>query len=68
MHASIDALQIYLGIAEHFFTLQAPTIEHRLDLGESQLVYIWEELNTIGCGMISDFFGNYWQEDKMMKQ
>ena len=41
MQASIDALQIYLGTAEHFFTLQASKIEHRLDQRESQLIYIY---------------------------
>ena len=56
MLASIDALQIYLGTSEQFFKLQAHTIDYRPDRKESQLVYIWEELNQLGCSLISDEF------------
>ena len=56
MLACIDALQIYLGTSEHFFMLQAHTIEHRPDRRESQLTYIWEELNSIGCNLVSKEF------------
>ena len=53
MRASIDALQIYLGTAEQFFTLEARNIEHRPERKESQLVYLWEEMNSIGCKLVS---------------
>ena len=56
MRASIDALQIYLGLETQFFQKQAHTIEHRPDRKESQLVYIWEELNQLGCQLVSDTF------------
>ena len=57
MRASIDALQIYLGTEVQFFTLQSHAIEHRPSRKESQLVYIWEELNLLGCKMVSE---NFW--------
>ena len=56
MRASIDALQIYLGTEAQFFTLQSHIIEHRPSRKESQLVYIWEELNLLGCTMVSEIF------------
>ena len=56
MHASIDALQLYLGTEEQFFQLQAHTFEHRPDRCHSQLIYIWEELNLLGCKLISKKF------------
>ena len=56
MLACIDVLQIYLGTAEHFFKLQAHIIDHRPERKESQLVYIWEELNHLGCTIISEEF------------
>ena len=56
MHASIDALQLYLGIEEHFFTQVAVELEHRPSRRESQLVYIWEELNSIDCSLLSNRF------------
>jgi hypothetical protein len=56
MIACIDALQIYLGTMEQFFSLQAHKIEHRPDRKMSQLVYIWEELNQLGCKLVSDEF------------
>ena len=61
MRASIDALQIYLGTESHFFQKQAHLIEHRPDRKESQLVYIWEELNLLGCKLVSD---NFWKPIK----
>jgi hypothetical protein len=51
MLASIDALQIYMGLADHFFTVQAHNYEYRPKRKESQLVYIWEELTMLGCSM-----------------
>lgn len=57
MLASIDAMQIYLGTTDQFFGLQAYEIEHRPDRRESQLVYIWEELNLLGCRIVS---GEFW--------
>ena len=56
MLACIDALQIYLGTAEHFFRIQAHIIEYRPERKESQLVYIWEELNSLGCTIVSNEF------------
>ena len=56
MLACIDSLQIYLGTTEQFFKTQAHTIEHRPSRKQSQLVYIWEELNLLGCSVISDEF------------
>jgi exonuclease III len=56
MRATIDALQLYLGIEAHFFTQQAHTLEHRPSRKESQLTYIWEELNMLGCTMVSTLF------------
>ena len=56
MRACIDALQIYLGTETQFFTLPAYTIEHRPDRKESQLVYIWEEITSLGCQLISNKF------------
>ena len=56
MHASIDALQIYLGTEDHFFTMKASIFEHRPSRRESQLVYIWEELNAIDCKLVSNKF------------
>jgi ribonuclease HI len=56
MHASIDALQLYLGTTAHFFTLNANTMEHRPSRRESPLVYIWEELNSIQCSLICEKF------------
>ena len=56
MLACIDAMQIYLGTGEQFFSLQAHTIEYRPDRRESQLTYIWEELNSIGCKLYSKEF------------
>ena len=57
MSASIDALQLYLGLENHFFTLQAHTVEHRPERRENQLVYIWEELTSLGCQIVSR---NFW--------
>ena len=45
MQARIDVMQLYLGMEEQFFKLQAHVYEHRPDRRQSQLVYIWEELN-----------------------
>ena len=56
MRASIDALQIYLGTAAHFFTLQASMYDHRPERKKSQLVYIWEELNSLECTLTSKQF------------
>ena len=56
IHASIDALQLYLGTKEQFFKLQAHNYEHRPERRQSQLVYIWEELNLLGCKLISTKF------------
>ena len=56
MRASIDALQIYLGLETQFFLLQPHIIEHRPSRKESQLVYIWEELNMLGCQLVSNKF------------
>ena len=41
---------------EQFFKTQAHTIEHRPSRKQSQLVYIWEELNLLGCSLNSDEF------------
>ena len=56
MLASIDALQLYLGTSEHFFTTQAQSLEYRPNRKTSQLVYMWEELNQIGCSIVSKEF------------
>jgi hypothetical protein len=61
MRASIDALQIYLGTAQQFFQQQAKQFEHRPKKKESQLVYMWEELNELGCELVSD---NFWTPEK----
>ena len=56
MTACIDALQLYLGTEDHFFTLQAHAYEIRPDRKENQLVYIWEELTLLGCQLVSNSF------------
>jgi hypothetical protein len=56
MLTCIDALQLYLGLEKQFFQLQASTIEHRPNKKESQLTYIWEELNSMEFQLISHKF------------
>ena len=56
MQASIDALQIYMGVEQQFFLLQAERYEHRPDRRSSQIVYMWEELNEVGCTINSNQF------------
>jgi ribonuclease HI len=56
MQASIEALQIYLGIKDQIFMTPAGIQEHRPSRRESQIVYIWEELNSIGCQLVSARF------------
>jgi hypothetical protein len=56
MNACIDALQLYLGLEKHFFTHKADKFEHRPCKRESQLVFLWEELNSIKCKLVSSTF------------
>ena len=56
MTATIDALQLYLGLERQFFTVQANTVEHRPSCRDNQLVYVWEELNSLGCKLVSPRF------------
>jgi hypothetical protein len=56
MYVNIEALQLYLGVQDQFFEYKADSIEHRPSRWESQLVYIWEELNSINCKLVSDSF------------
>jgi hypothetical protein len=57
MLACIDAMQLYLGTQEQFFTLQVNKAPHRPSRKESQLTYVWEDLNVLDCTLISS---NFW--------